>query len=57
MRHSRLFRVFAVIVVACTFPAAAHAARVAILSNAWSAETAADYNAKIGDHEKSINAQ
>lgn len=27
--------------------ATAHAARVAILSNAWSAETAADYNAKI----------
>jgi hypothetical protein len=47
---SSSFRVFAAIVVACTFSAAAHAARVAILSNAWSAETAADYNAKIAGH-------
>ncbi|HEY3459322.1 MAG TPA: hypothetical protein VGL52_00745, partial [Casimicrobiaceae bacterium] len=28
----------------------AHAARIAILSNAWSAETAADFNAKIVGH-------
>jgi hypothetical protein len=43
-------RVFAALVVACAFSATAHAARVAILSNAWSAETAADYNAKISGH-------
>lgn len=47
MPKSSSFRVFAAIVVACTFSAAAHAARVAILSNAWSAQTAADYNEKI----------
>ena len=44
------FRALAALVVACAFSATAHAARVAILSNAWSAETAADYNAKIGGH-------
>ena len=43
-------RVVAAIVVACAFSTAAQAARVAILSNAWSAETAADYNAKIAGH-------
>jgi hypothetical protein len=44
------FRVVAAVVVACAFSANALAARVAILANAWSAETAADYNAKIGGH-------
>lgn len=44
------FRALAALVVACALSATAHAARVAILSNAWSAETAADYNAKIGGH-------
>jgi hypothetical protein len=44
------FRVLAALAVACALSATAHAARVAILSNAWSAETAADYNAKIGRH-------
>jgi hypothetical protein len=45
-----LLRAFAVTVVACAFSITAHAARVAVLSNAWSAETAADFNAKVGDH-------
>jgi hypothetical protein len=44
------FRVVAALVVACAFSANALAARVAILSNAWFAETAADYNAKVGGH-------
>jgi len=44
------FRAFAAVVVACTLSATAHAARVAILSNAWSAQTAADFNARIGGH-------
>ena len=43
------FRVLAVI-VACALSVSAQAARVAILSNAWSVETAADYNAKIAGH-------
>ena len=43
-------RVIAALVVACALSAPAQAARVAILSNAWSAETAADYNAKIPGH-------
>jgi hypothetical protein len=43
-------RVLAAVVVACTLSATAHAARVAVLSNAWFAETAADYNAKIPGH-------
>ena len=47
---SSVFRVIAALVAACSFSAAAHAARVGILSNAWSAETAADYNAKIAGH-------
>jgi hypothetical protein len=47
---SSVFRVIAAVVAACSFCTAAHAARVAILSNAWSAETAADYNAKITGH-------
>ena len=47
---SSVFRIIAAVVAACTFCTVAHAARVAILSNAWSAETAADYNAKIGGH-------
>ena len=45
-----VFRIIAGVVAACSFCTAAHAARVAILANAWSAETAADYNAKIGAH-------
>jgi hypothetical protein len=40
----------AVALVACALAVDAHAARVAILSNAWSAETAADFNAKIVEH-------
>ncbi len=44
------FRALAAFVVACVLSAPALAARVAILSNAWSAETAADYNAKIPGH-------
>lgn len=44
------FRAFAAVVVACTLSVTAHAARVAILSNAWSAETAADFNARITGH-------
>src|SRR6185437_2061624 len=44
------FRALAALVVACALSTTAHAARVAIFSNAWSAETAADYNAKIGGH-------
>ncbi|HXT04757.1 MAG TPA: hypothetical protein VN760_11290, partial [Casimicrobiaceae bacterium] len=40
-------RVLAAIVVGCIFSATAHAARVAILSDAWSAETAANFSAKI----------
>ncbi len=40
-------RALAAIVVGCIFSATAHAARVAILSNAWSAETAANFSAKI----------
>ena len=40
-------RVLAAVVVGCIFSATAHAARVAILSNAWSAETAANFNARI----------
>ncbi len=47
---SLTLRVLAAIVVGCVFSATAHAARIAILSNAWSAETAADYNAKITGH-------
>lgn len=43
-------RVFAAFVVACALLSPAQAARVAILSNAWSAETAADFNAKIAGH-------
>jgi hypothetical protein len=43
-------RVLAAVVVACSLSSTAHAARVAILSNAWSAETAADYNGKINGH-------
>jgi len=34
-------------VVACILPITAEAARVAVLSNAWSAETAANFNAKV----------
>jgi hypothetical protein len=44
------FRVIAAVAAACIFCSGAQAARVAILSNAWSAETAADYNAKIPGH-------
>jgi hypothetical protein len=40
-------RVLAAIVVGCIFSATAHAARVAILSDAWSAETAANFSANI----------
>lgn len=47
---SSAFRVLAAVVVGCAFSVTAHAARVAILSNAWSAETAADYRAKIPGH-------
>ncbi|MDQ2972809.1 MAG: hypothetical protein M3R20_07515, partial [Pseudomonadota bacterium] len=47
---SLTLRVLAAIVVGCVFSATAHAARIAILANAWSAETAADYNAKITGH-------
>jgi hypothetical protein len=47
---SLALRVLAAVVVGCIFSANAHAARVAILSNMWSAETAADYNAKITGH-------
>src|SRR5689334_22558667 len=43
-------RRFAVALVWFALAVDAHAARVAILSNAWSAETAADYNAKIAGH-------
>lgn len=42
--------VIAAVVVALLFPAASQAARVAVMSNAWSAEVAADYNAKIPGH-------
>jgi hypothetical protein len=41
------FRVFAAVVVAFAFPAVAQAARVAILSNAFAVQTAADYNARV----------
>jgi len=47
---SLAFRVVAALLVACAFSTQALAARVAILSNAWSAETAVDYNAKIQGH-------
>jgi len=40
-------RVLAAIVVGCVFSATANAARVAVLSNAWFAETATNFNAKI----------
>jgi hypothetical protein len=43
-------RRFAVALVWFALAVDAHAARVAILSNAWSAETAADFNAKIVGH-------
>lgn len=43
-------RTFAVALAAYAFALTAHAARVAVLSNAWSAETAADFNAKIHGH-------
>jgi hypothetical protein len=47
---SLLLRVLAAIVVGFALPATAHAARIGILSNAWSAETAADYSARITGH-------
>lgn len=47
----RSIRTLAVALVASTLSVNAHAARVAILSNAWSAETAADFDAKIGGHK------
>ncbi|HET9730052.1 MAG TPA: hypothetical protein VFR41_11555, partial [Acidimicrobiia bacterium] len=43
-------RTFAVALVWFALAVDAHAARVAVLSNAWSAETAADFNAKIVGH-------
>ena len=43
-------RRFAVALAACALAVDAHAARVAILSNAWAAQTAADFNAKIVEH-------
>jgi hypothetical protein len=43
-------RKFAVALVWLALAVDAHAARVAILSNAWSAETAADFNVKIVGH-------
>jgi hypothetical protein len=46
---SRL-RAIAAVAVALLFSATAQAARVAVMSNAWSAEVAADYNAKIPGH-------
>jgi hypothetical protein len=52
LRTLSSFRAFAAaaVAVACMLPTTANAARVAILSNAWSAETAADFNAKIPGH-------
>jgi hypothetical protein len=47
---SLVFRILATVVAGCVLSSPAHAARVAILSNAWAAETAADYNAKIPRH-------
>ena len=47
MTISSTVRVVAAIVVGCLFSVSAQAARVAVLSNAWSAETAADFTAKI----------
>ena len=44
---SSTLRVLAAVAVGCLLSASAHAARVAVFANAWSAETAADYNAKI----------
>jgi hypothetical protein len=47
---SLVFRILAAVVAGCVLSSPALAARVAILSNAWSAQTAADYNAKIPQH-------
>jgi len=50
LRTALPFRVLAALAVACVLSTAAHAARVAILSNAWSAQTAADFNARMTGH-------
>ena len=47
---SLTLRFVAAVVVGCTLSASAQAARVAVLSNAWSAETAADFGGKIPGH-------
>ena len=47
---SLTLRLVAAVVVGCTLSASAQAARVAILSNAWSVETAADFAGKIPGH-------
>ncbi|MGE5170791.1 MAG: hypothetical protein ACM3JC_10545 [Rudaea sp.] len=47
---SLVFRILAAVVAGCVLSSPAQAARVAILSNAWAAETAADYNARIPGH-------
>jgi hypothetical protein len=47
---SLVFRILAAVVAGCVLSSPAQAARVAVLSNAWAAETAADYNAKIPRH-------
>jgi hypothetical protein len=47
---SLTIRALALALVACTLSATAHAARVAVLSNAWAAQTAADFAAKMPHH-------
>ena len=47
---SSVLRILAVVVAGLVVSSPAQAARVAILSNAWSAKTAADYNARIPRH-------
>ena len=47
---SLTLRALAAVVVGCALATAAHAARIAVLSNTLAAETAADYNEKIPRH-------
>jgi hypothetical protein len=47
---SSVLRILAVVVAGLVLSSPAQAARVAILSNAWAAQTATDYNAKIPRH-------
>jgi hypothetical protein len=44
------FRTLAVALAIAALSVSAHAARVAVLSNAWAAETAAQFNAKLSGH-------